>query len=140
MTLDPDVVRGRCAEIEESVTRLEALRALPLDRFLADRDAQDIACYRLLIAIEAALAEALANGTIAAAGLDVFEKEPQVNPDLLQLDNAILTPHIASASVDTRREMSMMAARNVLAVLDGRRPANLVNPELWERTNALKGS
>ena len=56
MTLNPDMVRERCAEIEESVQRLEALAATPLATFLADRDAQDIACYRLLVAIEAALA------------------------------------------------------------------------------------
>jgi lactate dehydrogenase-like 2-hydroxyacid dehydrogenase len=89
---------------------------------------------------EAAVAEALSAGTIAGAGLDVFDKEPRVHPRLLQLDNVVLTPHIASASVDTRREMSMMAARNVVDVLQGRRPANLVNPELWEQTNALRGS
>lgn len=56
MTLNPDVVRARCAEIEESVQRLEALAATSLADFLADRDAQDIASYRLLVAIEAALA------------------------------------------------------------------------------------
>ena len=56
MTLNPDVVRARSAEIEESVERLESLAALPLAEFLADRDAQDIACYRLLVAIEASLA------------------------------------------------------------------------------------
>ena len=56
MTLNPDVIRARCGEIEESVQRLEALAVRPLPEFLADRDAQDIACYRLLIAIEAALA------------------------------------------------------------------------------------
>ena len=56
MTLNPDVVRARSAEIEESVERLESLAALPLAGFLADRDAQDIACYRLLVAIEASLA------------------------------------------------------------------------------------
>lgn len=56
MTLNPDVVRTRSAEIEESVERLESLAALPLAEFLADRDAQDIACYRLLVAIEASLA------------------------------------------------------------------------------------
>ena len=56
MTLNPDTVRSRCAEIEESVQRLETLAKLPLADFLADRDAQDIASYRLLIAIEAALA------------------------------------------------------------------------------------
>lgn len=56
MTLNPDVVRSRCAEIEDSIQRLEALASLPLADFLADRDAQDIASYRLLVAIEAALA------------------------------------------------------------------------------------
>ena len=89
---------------------------------------------------EAALAEALSNRTIAAAALDVFEHEPRVHPRLLELDNVVLTPHIASASVDTRREMSMMAARNVVAVLEGRRPVNLVNPQLWEQIDARKRS
>ena len=56
MTLNPNVVRARCAEIEESVQRLETLAAIPLDDFLADRDTQDIASYRLLVAIEAVLA------------------------------------------------------------------------------------
>lgn len=56
MKLNPDVVRARCAEIEDSVQRLETLAAVPLSEFLADRDAQDIASYRLLVAIEAALA------------------------------------------------------------------------------------
>ena len=56
MTLNPDLVRSRCAEIEESVQRLEALAARPPADFLADQDALDIACYRLLVAIEAALA------------------------------------------------------------------------------------
>lgn len=56
MTLDADVVRSRCAEIEEAVARLERLAALSREQFLADRDSQDIACYRLLVGIEAALA------------------------------------------------------------------------------------
>ena len=56
MTLNPDLVRARCEEIEESVQRLEALAKTPLADFLADRDARDVACYRLLVAIEAALA------------------------------------------------------------------------------------
>jgi uncharacterized protein YutE (UPF0331/DUF86 family) len=56
VTLNPDLVRTRCAEIEESVGRLERLRALSREQFLADQDALDIACYRLLVAIEAALA------------------------------------------------------------------------------------
>lgn len=56
MTLDPDVVRGRCQEIEESLARLDGIRTAGREDFLANRDAQDIACYRLLVAIEAALA------------------------------------------------------------------------------------
>lgn len=77
---------------------------------------------------EAALVEALRQGRIAAAGLDVFEAEPKVHPGLLELKNVALAPHIASASVATRRRMSEMAVENALAVLQGRRPANLLNP------------
>jgi len=80
---------------------------------------------------EAALAEALEKGTIAGAGLDVFENEPQVHPGLLKLDSVVLAPHIASASVDTRRKMCMMAAENAVVALEGKRPANLLNPEAW---------
>ncbi len=82
---------------------------------------------------EAAVVEALRSGTIAGAGLDVFEKEPEVHPGLLDLPQAVLAPHIASASVDTRRKMSMMAVENAVAALQGQRPPNLVNPELWPR-------
>jgi len=78
---------------------------------------------------EAALADALEQHVIAGAGIDVFENEPRVHPKLLTLENAVLAPHIASASVDTRKKMSMMAAENVVAALEGRRPANLLNPE-----------
>ncbi len=81
---------------------------------------------------EAALAEALEKRVIAGAGIDVFENEPRVHPALLKLENVVLTPHIASASVDTRRKMSMMAVENAVAALEGRRPPNLVNGELWD--------
>ena len=82
---------------------------------------------------EPALAEALERHVIAGAGLDVYENEPRVDPLLLKLENVVLAPHIASASVDTRRKMSMMAAENAVAGMEGRRPPNLLNPELWEK-------
>lgn len=81
---------------------------------------------------EAALADALQAGTIAAAGLDVFEREPKIHPKLLACENALLVPHIASASVATRRRMCVMAAENVLAGLAGERPPNIVNPEVLD--------
>ncbi len=81
---------------------------------------------------EAALADALEKKTIWAAGLDVFEAEPKVHEKLLRLENVVLAPHIASASVATRRRMSMMAAENAAAALTGTRPANLLNPEIWK--------
>lgn len=79
---------------------------------------------------EAALAEALAAGRIRGAALDVFENEPAVHPTLLKLENVVLVPHIGSASVETRKKMAVMAVENVIAVLNGRRPANIVNPEV----------
>jgi len=82
---------------------------------------------------EPALAEALEQRVIAGAGLDVYENEPRVHPLLLKLENVVLAPHIASASVDTRIKMSMMAAENAVAGIEGRRPPNLLNPEVWDR-------
>jgi glyoxylate reductase len=76
---------------------------------------------------EASLAEALQKGIIAGAGLDVYEEEPEINPGLLKLDNVVLTPHIASGSVETRAKMAIMAAENVIAALDGKTPPNAVN-------------
>jgi gluconate 2-dehydrogenase len=76
---------------------------------------------------DAALAAALRDRRIAAAGLDVFEGEPRVHPDLLALSNVVLTPHIASATVATRRAMAMLAADNLIAFLGGRGPLTAVN-------------
>jgi len=75
---------------------------------------------------EAALAEALATGRIAAAGLDVYEKEPQVHPALLERDNAVLLPHLGSATIETRVAMGMRAAANLEAFFDGREPRDRV--------------
>lgn len=77
---------------------------------------------------EQALADALDEGRIGAAGLDVFEREPSVEARLLASPRVTLAPHIASSSVATREKMCTMAVDNVLAVLAGRRPPNLVNP------------
>jgi lactate dehydrogenase-like 2-hydroxyacid dehydrogenase len=71
---------------------------------------------------EATLARALKEGWIAAAGLDVFEEEPQIHPGLIELPNVVLAPHIASASHETRLGMAMLAVKNCLAVLDGQPP------------------
>lgn len=82
---------------------------------------------------EGALYTALKDGVIAGAAMDVFEQEP-IGPDspLLGLDNVVLTPHIASASVETRTKMAVVAARNLVSVLNGEDPPNLVNPEVKE--------
>jgi glyoxylate reductase len=71
---------------------------------------------------EAALAEALRRGTIAGAGLDVYEHEPEVHPALLELENVVLIPHLGSATVETRTAMAVLAARNALAVTLGEEP------------------
>ena len=76
---------------------------------------------------EASLAKALKQGQIKAAGLDVFEKEPKVNSDLLNLDNVVLAPHIASSSKETREKMTEVAVENVLRVLEGNKPLHAVN-------------
>jgi glyoxylate reductase len=78
---------------------------------------------------EAALVEALKSGQIAGAGLDVYEHEPKVHPGLLALKNAVMTPHIGSASVETRTKMAVMAAENMAALFSGQRPPNALNPE-----------
>lgn len=80
---------------------------------------------------QAALAEALRTRTIYAAGIDVFEGEPvSVDDPLLKLDTAVVAPHIASASIPTRTRMATLAAENIAAVLQGRRPPTPVNPEV----------
>ena len=77
---------------------------------------------------DAALIEALRSGTIAGAGLDVFENEPKFNPGFLELKNVVLAPHIASSSKATRHKMAMLAAENLVAALTTGNPPNLLNP------------
>ena len=77
---------------------------------------------------DAALIEALRSGTIAGAGLDVFENEPKFTPKFLELKNVVLAPHIASSSKATRHKMAMLAAENLVAALTTGKPPNLLNP------------
>ena len=79
---------------------------------------------------EKALVQALKERKIAGAGLDVYEREPEVEPGLLSMKSVVLAPHIASASYETRLRMAMMAAENLIAGLTGKRPPNLVNKEV----------
>jgi gluconate 2-dehydrogenase len=81
---------------------------------------------------DAALAKALQSGKIFAAGLDVFEGEPQVHPELLKCNNIVLAPHIASATEKTRRAMVDLAVENLRAALDGKKPPSLINTEVFK--------
>ncbi len=85
-----------------------------------------------------ALYQALSSGQIWGAGLDVFEVEPvPKDHPLLTLENIIVVPHIASASVETRTKMANMAVENLLAALAGRKPPHLVNPDVWDRRRGV---
>jgi glyoxylate reductase len=144
--------RRATASVEE---QLGAARHLPLDELLGVSDVVSIHCpltpetrhlidarrlaqmrpeaflvntARGPIVDEAALVDALARGAIAGAGLDVFEHEPEVHPGLLELENVVLLPHLGSATIETRTAMGVLAARNVIAVLNGERPLTAVNP------------
>jgi len=82
---------------------------------------------------DAALIQALKERRIAAAGLDVFEGEPNFDPGFLGLDNVALVPHIGSATRATRNAMAALAVKNLTAALSGKRPPNLINPEAWPK-------
>ena len=104
----------------------ETLRAMQKTAYLVN-------AARGPVVDEAALVEALREGWIAGAGLDVFEEEPKVHPGLIGLANVVLAPHIASASLETRLKMATLAVENCLAVLEGRTPPTPVNPEVLSR-------
>jgi glyoxylate reductase len=78
---------------------------------------------------EKALVRALTDGSIRSAGLDVYENEPELSPGLTNLKNVVLLPHVGSATIETRTQMALMAAENLLAVLRGEQPPNIVNSE-----------
>ncbi len=82
---------------------------------------------------DAALIRALKAGQIGAAGIDVFENEPNFNPGFLELKNVALTPHIGSASLNTRMAMANTAAANLIAALSGQTPPNLLNPQVLQK-------
>ena len=81
---------------------------------------------------EAALVSALENNKIAGAALDVFENEPFIHPGLKR-PNVVLTPHIASASIETRTKMAVIAANNIVALFEGQRPPNILNPNIFKK-------
>jgi len=98
---------------------------------LMKRTAYLINTSRGAVVDEAALVRALRAGTIAGAGLDVYEREPELSAGLNTVPNTVLAPHLGSATLETRTRMATLAADNVLAVLRGQRPPSLVNPEVW---------
>ena len=139
----------------EVLAELEAER-MPLERLLAEADVLSLHCplnpetHHLIgaeelaamkpsavlvnaargpVVDEAALASALAERRIAAAGLDVYEREPRVEPALLDLDNVVLSPHLGSATVETRTAMAELAARNAISVLSGQGPLTPVTSQ-----------
>ncbi|HEV2977123.1 MAG TPA: D-glycerate dehydrogenase [Casimicrobiaceae bacterium] len=145
----------RMAESEE---RELDLVHVPLDRLLAESDfvsihaplkletthligARELALMRPSaflvntargpIVDEQALVQALAGRRIAGAALDVFEDEPRVNPALLAMDNVVLTPHLGSAVAELREAMAHVVVDNIVAILQGRRPPNCWNPEIY---------
>ena len=80
---------------------------------------------------EKSLVEALHQGIIAGAALDVYEQEPRVHPKLLEMENVTLLPHIGSGSLETRERMGFVAVQNVFAALRGERPPNILNPDIY---------
>jgi glyoxylate reductase len=145
----------------ESEERAAGLEYVPYDRLLAESDFVSVHAplnaetrhlvgereLRLMkptaflvntargpIVDEKALVRALKEKRIAGAGLDVYENEPKVDPDLLAMQNVVLTPHLGSAVKELRESMANVVADNILAVLDGRQPPNCWNPEVYGAT------
>jgi glyoxylate reductase len=88
---------------------------------------------------EKALVRALEEKRIAGAALDVYEREPLVDPGLIKLPNVVLTPHLGSAAIDTRERVADIVVDNIIAAAEGRRPPNLYNPEIYEKNELRSG-
>jgi glyoxylate reductase len=149
-----DIVYSNRRAIDDSLARELRAERLSLDELLTTSDVVSIHCpyspetHHLIstaqldamkptaylintargpIVDETALAAALQSNAIAGAGLDVFEHEPKVHPDLVGLDNVVMIPHLGSATVETRNAMATLAVTNTLAVLAGRAPLTPIN-------------
>ena len=97
---------------------------------LMKKTAYVLNCSRGPVVDEAALTQALLDKTIAGAGLDVYEHEPKVTPALVNMPNVVLTPHLGSAVYELREGMAHVVTDNIIAVIEGKRPPNLINPEI----------
>jgi D-3-phosphoglycerate dehydrogenase / 2-oxoglutarate reductase len=126
---EADFVSVNCPRTEETLGMIGAR-----EYALMKPGAYFITTARGGIHDETALADALAGGKLAGAGLDVWEKEPP-DPDhpLLRFDNVLASPHTAGVTHESRRNMGRYAAEQVITILDGKRPPRLVNPEVWPR-------
>jgi glyoxylate reductase len=122
------------APLRQETRHLVGARELALMK----RSAFLINTARGAVVDEGALIRALAECRIAGAGLDVFEHEPLVEPELLGMDNVVLTPHLGSAVVELREQMANIVVDNILAFLAGRRPPNCFNPEVYLTKNGRR--
>ena len=123
---EADIVSLHCPLTSETRHLLDARRLA-----LMKPTAYLINTARGPIVEERALVEALRARRIAGAGLDVYEEEPELARGLAELPNAVLFPHIGSSTVEARERMARLAAENIREALEGRRPPNLVNHEVW---------
>jgi glyoxylate reductase len=135
---------ARRVDLDEMLARADVLSLhvplTPRTRHMIDRDAiarmkpgaMLINTGRGPVVDEAALVDALRDGHLSSAGLDVYEREPELSPGLADLPNVVLLPHVGSATFEARAAMAELTARAVIDVIAGRQPANLVNPEVWD--------